>query len=81
MASQTGWLCYNCFATFVIDDRPNWTEKRLEILDSLYKDYAKLLTSRKVSEHKRINEMLDSIKEEQCSIHTAYSTKDYCKEQ
>jgi len=69
MATQTGWLCYNCFLRFNIDDHPNWAEERLKLLNDLHQTYSKLLTTRKRSEHKAINEMLSSINEEICQVH------------
>lgn len=70
MATQTGWLCFGCFQRFDFNAYPNWKEERLKLLNELYQDYEALLTKRKPSEHKNINEMLASIKEEQCQIQT-----------
>lgn len=71
MATQTGWFCYTCRKQFPSENFPNWVEERVKLLDELCIDYKALFSKRKPSEHKRIQEMLDSIQEELCQIKTS----------
>lgn len=71
MATQTGWFCFRCYQRFDFNTFPDWKKERVKLLDELYQEYNALFSKRKPSEHKRIQEMLDSIQEEQCQIKTS----------